>query len=324
MSCIGGVVCVSGIPSTVLWATSLLSVGAILCLGYRLCQDRIIILDGGAEFSILTWLRWRRWTLRRMYRQLKSILLVGKISSHTFLIKSLIVFGLIAVLVIAMRKSSSPSSPTGLDQQILVAATVFYATMIYFEGRFEYAALRPEDVNVTLLKEGEAMPTTNVSLVLLNGGEVTATDITAEMKIIDPTRNTSTFPHDAYTHPAADTDAEASDPLESGRRREITFLFNSPKNELERTKMEDEYGIDPWVQIEIDSPNQRTSTWVYRSLRDVDPVDVDEIVEGAKATAESYRAQRDKVLDEQNAGIVGFEEAKDEDEDEDVPPRGIR
>ncbi|WP_143416445.1 hypothetical protein [Halobacterium hubeiense] len=257
-----------------------------------------------------------------MYRQFKSALLVGKISSHTFLIKSLIALGLIAVLVISMRKSSSPSSPTGLDQQILVAATVFYATMIYFEGRFEYAALRPEDVNVTLFKEEEAMPTTNTSLVVSNSGEVTATDITAEMKIIDLARNTSTFTHVAYTHPAADTDAEASDPLESGRRREITFLFNSPKNEFERTKMEDEYGIDPWVQIEIDSPDQRTSTWVYRSLKDVDPVDVERVVEGAKATAELYRVQRDKVLDDENAGIVGFEEVKDDDED--VPPRGIR
>lgn len=218
-----------------------------------------------------------------------------------------------------MRKSS-PSSPTGLDQQILVAATVFYATMIYFEGRFEYAAVRPEDVNVTLFKEEGAMPTTNTSLVLFNSGEVTATNITAQMKIIDPVRNTSTFTHDAYTHPAADTDARASDPLESGRRREITFLFNSPKNEFERTKMEDNYGVDPWVQIEIDSPEQRTSTWVYRSLRDVDIVDVDNVVGGAKATAELYRVQRDRILDDQNAGIVGCEEVKDDD----VPPRGIR
>ncbi|WP_181685975.1 hypothetical protein [Halorhabdus salina] len=257
-----------------------------------------------------------------MYRQFKSALLVGKISSHTFLIKSLFTLGLIAALVIAMRKSSSPSSPTGLDQQILVAATVFYATMIYFEGRFEYAALRPEDVNVTLFKNEGAMPTTNTSLVLFNGGEVTATDITAQMKIIDPVRNTSTFTHDAFTHPTADTDAGASDALESGRRRKITFLFNSPKNEIERTKMEDEYGIDPWVQIEIDSPDQRTSTWVYRSLRNVDPVDKDNVVGGAKATVESYRIQRDKVLGEQNSGITGFEESKDDDED--VPPRGIR
>jgi hypothetical protein len=261
-----------------------------------------------------------------MYRQFKSALLVRVISSHIFLIKSLTALGLIVALVIAMRSSASPSSPTGLDQQILVAATVFYATMIYFEGRFEYAALRAEDVNITLFKEEEAMPTTNTSLVLFNGGEVTATDITAEMKIIDPARNTSTFTHDAYTHPAADTDAEAGDPLESGRRREITFLFNSPKNEFERTKMEDEYGIDPWMQIETDSPNQRTSTWVYRSLRDVDPVDLATVVEGAKVTAELYRIQRDQVLDEQNAGVVGFEKVKDEGENEDgdVPPRGIR
>ncbi|MDL0123660.1 hypothetical protein [Halobacterium salinarum] len=322
MGCIDGVVCVSGIPPTVLWVIPLLSLGVILGLGYRLYQDRTILLDGGAEFSISTWWRWRRGTLRRMYRQFKSALLVGKISSHTFLIKSLIALGLIAALVISMRKSSSPSSPTGLDQQILVAATVFYATMIYFEGRFEYAALRPEDVNVTLFKEEEAMPTTNTSLVVSNSGEVTATNITAEMKIIDLVRNTSTFTHVAYTHPAADTDAEASDPLESGRRREITFLFNSPKNEFERTKMEDEYGIDPWVQIEIDSPDQRTSTWVYRSLKDVDPVDVERVVEGAKAMAGLYRVQRDKVLDDENAGIVGFEEVKDDDED--VPPRGIR
>lgn len=319
MGCIDGILCVSGISSNILWVTFLLSIGVILGLGYRLHQDRTIILDGGAEFSISTWWRWRQRTIRRMYRQFKSALLVGKISSHTFLIKSLIALGLIAALVIAMRKSS-PSSPTGLDQQILVAATVFYATMIYFEGRFEYAAVRPEDVNVTLFKEEGAMPTTNTSLVLFNSGEVTATNITAQMKIIDPVRNTSTFTHDAYTHPAADTDARASDPLESGRRREITFLFNSPKNEFERTKMEDNYGVDPWVQIEIDSPEQRTSTWVYRSLRDVDIVDVDNVVGGAKATAELYRVQRDRILDDQNAGIVGCEEVKDDD----VPPRGIR
>jgi len=322
MGWIDGIFCVSGIPSAVLCAAPLLFIGVILGLGYRLYRDWTIILDGGGEFSLAMWWQWRQWTLRRMYRQFKSALLVRVISSHTFLIKSLTTLGLIAALVIAMRSSASPSSPTGLDQQILAAATVFYATMIYFEGRFEYAALRAEDVNITLFKEEEAMPTTNTSLVLFNGGEVTASDITAEMKIIDPARNASTFTHDAYTHPAADTDTEASDPLESGRRREITFLFNSPKNEFERTKMEDEYGIDPWMQIEIDSPNQRTSTWVYRSLRDVDPVDLDTVVGGAKATAELYRVQRDKVLDEQNAGVGGFEKVKDEDEN--VPPRGIR
>jgi hypothetical protein len=322
MGCIDGVVCVSGIPSAVLWAAPLLFTGVIVALGYRLYRDWTIVLDGEGEFSLTMWWQWRQWTLRRMCRQFKSALLVGMFSSHTFLIKSLISLGLIAGLVVAMRKSASPSSSTGLDQQILVAATVFYATMIYFEGRFEYASLRPEDVNVTLFKEAEAMPSTNTSLEVFNGGEVTATDITAEMKIIDPVRNKSTFTHDAYTHPAADTDAEASDPLESGRRREITFLFNSPKNEFERTKMEDEYGIDPWVQIEIDSPGQRTSTWVYSSLRDVDPVDVDEVVGGAKATAELYRIQRDKVLGEKNDEIVGFEEVKNDDED--VPPRGIR
>lgn len=237
MGCIDGIICVSGIPSNILWVLSLLSIGVILGLVYRLYKDRNIILDGSVDFSMSTWYRWRRWTLRRMYHQFKSALLVGKISSHTFLIKSLIVFGLIAALIIAMRRSSSPSSPTGLDQQILVAATVFYATMIYFEGRFEYAALRPEDVNVTLFKEEGAMPTTNTSLVLFNDGEVTATDIRAQMKIIDPVRDTSTFTHDAYTHPAAGTDAKASDPLNSRRRREVTFLFNSPKNEFERTKM---------------------------------------------------------------------------------------
>lgn len=322
MGCIDGIVCVSGIPLIMIWVTFLLFIGVIIILGYRLYKDRAIILDGGVEFSMLAWWRWRRETLRRVYRQFKSSLLVGKISSHTFLIKSLIVLGLIVVLVIAMRRSSSPSSPTGLDQQILVAATVFYATMIYFEGRFEYAALRPEEVNITLFKEEGAMPTASASLVLFNDGEVTATDITAHMKIIDPVRNTSTFTHDAYTHPTADTDAQASDPLESGRQRKITFLFNSPKNEFERTKMEDEYGIDPWVQIEIDSPDQRTSTWVYRSLRDVEPVDVHNVVGGAKATAELYRVQRDKVLDKQNTGTVGLEEIKDDGED--VPPRGIR
>lgn len=236
-----------------------------------------------------------------MYRQFKSALLVGKISSHTFLIKSLIAFGLIAVIVIAMRKSSSPASPTGLDQQLLVVATVFYATMIYFEGRFEYAALRPEKVNVTLFNNEEAMPTTSTSLVLFNDGEVTATNITAQMKIVDPVRDTSTFTHDAYTHPAEDTDAKVSDPLESGRRREITFLFNSPKNEFERTKMEDKYGIDPWMQIEIDSPEQRTSTWVHRSLKDVDPVDLDNLVGTANATAELYRIQRDQILGDKNS-----------------------
>ena len=193
-----------------------------------------------------------------------------------------------------MRRSSSPSSPTGLDQQILVAATVFYATMIYFEGRFEYAALRPEDVNVTLFTEDGAMPTTNTSLVLFNGGEVTATDITAEMKIIDPVRNTSTFTHNAYTHPAADTDAAASDPLESGRRREVTFLFNSSEHEFERTRMDDKYGIDPWVQIEIDSPDQRTSTWIYRSS--VDHIGLEEVSAlGRCATTRSRQRDRGRA-----------------------------
>lgn len=322
MGWIDGLVCLSGISSAVLCAVPLLFIGVILGFGYRLYHDRTIILESGREFSLAMWGQWRQWTLRRMYRQFKSTLLVRVISSHTFLIKSLIALGLIIALVLAMRRSASPSSPTGLDQQILVAATVFYATMIYFEGRFEYAALRAAGVDVSLFKEKGAMPTTNTSLVLFNGGEVTATDITAEMKIIDPARNTSTFTHDAYTHPAADTDADASDPLESGRRREITFLFNSPKNEFERTRMEDEYGIDPWLQIEIDSPDQCTSTWVYRSLRDMEPVDLDTVVEGAKATAELYRIQRDEVLDKQTAGVDGFE--KGEDEDEDVPPRGIR
>lgn len=322
MYCIDEIVCISDTLLGILLISFLGFIMTILGIAYRLHRFRILINDSNVEFSISTWQRWRRWTAQRMYRQLNSALLVGKISSHTFLIKSLVAFGLIVGLVIAIRQSSPSSSPTGLDQQILVAATVFYATMIYFEGRFEYAALRPENVDVTLYNNNGAMPTVNTSLTLFNNGEITATDITAQMKIIDPVRNTSTFTHDAYAHPVANKDTKVGDPLESGRRREINFLFDSLENEFERTRMGDKYGIDPWIQIEIDSPDQRTSTWVYRSLKNTDPVDVNNIVKNTKATADLYRMQRDRVLSEKNTGTVGSE--ADKDDNEDIPPRGIR
>lgn len=326
MGCIDGVVCVSGIPWAVLWATPLLFIGIIPALGYRLYKDRTIILDGGEEFSMTTWRQWRQWTLRRMYRQFKSDFLVGKISSHTFLIKSLIAFGLVAALVISMRRFSSPSSPPGLDQQILVAATAFYATMIYFDGRFQFAALRHRDRGVKIISSSVDMDMIQVSMKLYNDGELTAESIQAQMTVIDPVRDRSTWSHNAEMSGLGDSEENATDPLKSGYSREIAFSFIPGQSEIERIRMEDEYGADPWAEIKITSPEQMTATWIYVPLRNEETINMDQVADTAKLMAQTVQKERKRVLGEDSPSIsISKEDSDDDDEDEDpyIPPSEI-
>jgi len=298
MGCIDGLVCVSVSPSAVLWATPLLFIGVILALGYRLYQDRLIILEDGKEFSVTTWWQWRQWTVRRMYRQFKSDFLVGKISSHTFLIKSLIAFGLVAALVISMRRFSSPSSPAGLDQQILVAATAFYATMIYFDGRFQFAALRHQDRSVTISSSSVDMDMLQVSMELYNDGALTAESIEAQMTVVDQVRDRSTWSHNAEMGGLGESEENATDSLKSGYSREIAFSFIPSQSEIERIRMEDEYGVDPWAEIKITSPEQMTATWIYVPLRNEKAIDMDQVANVAKLMAQTVQKERKRVLGE--------------------------
>lgn len=309
MGCIYGIVCVSGIPSTILWVTHFLFIGVVLGLGYHLYQDRTIILDGGEEFTLTTWWQWRRWTLRRMYRQFKSDLLVGKISSHTFLIKSLIAFSLVAALVISMRRYSSPSSSTGLDQQILVAATAFYATMIYFDGQFQFAALRHRDRGVTISSSSVDMDMLQVSMELYNGGALTAESIEAQMTVVDPVRDRSTWSHDPELSGVGESEDNATDPLKSGYSRKVSFGFIPSQSEIERIRMEDEYGVDPWAEIRITSPEQMTATWIYVPLRDEESIDMSQFANIAKGLAQTAQIERKRVL--------GDDEPDDLDDEDD-------
>jgi hypothetical protein len=319
MGCIDGVVCVSVIPSVVLWAIPFLFIGVILALGYRLYRDRTIILDGVEEFSMATWWHWRQWTLRRMYRQFKSNLLVGKISSHTFFIKSLIAFGLVAALVISMRRYSSPSSSAGLDQQILVAATAFYATMIYFDGRFQFAALRHRDCGVTISSSSVDMDMLQVSMELYNAGALTAESIQAQMTVVDPVRDRSTWSHNAEMNDLGQSEENATDSLKSGYSREIAFSFIPSQSEIERIRMEDEYGVDPWAKIKITSPEQMTATWIYVPLRNEETIEMDQVANAAKLMAQTVQKERKRVLGGDSPDISSsMEDSNKSDEDEDL------
>ncbi|WP_154658662.1 hypothetical protein [Halopiger djelfimassiliensis] len=325
MDCIDDIVCVSGISLTVPRAILLLFIGVILSFAYRLYQDRTIIMEGGEEFSVTTWWQWRQWSLRRMYRQFKSDLLIGRVSSHTFLIKSLIAFGLVAALVISMRRVSSPSSPPGLDQQILVAATAFYATMIYFDGRFQFAALRHRDRGVTISSSSVDMDMLQVSMELYNDGALTAESIEAKMTVVDPVRERSTWSHNAEISGLNESEENATDPLKSGYSREIAFSFIPSQSEIERIRMEDEYGVDPWAEIKITSPEQMTATWIYVPLRNEETIDMNQVANAAKLMAQTVQKERKRVLGEDSQDISDSMGGSDNDDDEDsyIPPSEI-
>lgn len=300
-----------------------LLLNVLFLLGYRLYRDRNIIQNGGEMFSLRKWWHWRRWSLRRMYRQFKSYLLIGKISSHIFMMKSLSAFGLIAGLIVAMQRYAPTST---LDQQILVAATTFYATMLYFDGRFQFAALRYQNQNVTICSSYVDMDMVQISLELYNDGAITAEHIEAEMTVIDPVRERSTWSHDAEIGGLNDSKENATDSLKPSYSRDITFSFIPSENEIERIRMEDSYGIDPWAKIRITSPEQMTTTWIYVPLRKEGSIDISQLAESAQMLGQAVKLERERILGNDTAGPVISENSstnRNDEKDAYIPPGEI-
>lgn len=180
----------------------------------------------------------------------------------------------------------------------MATATVFYATMIYFDGRFEVAALRYRDRSISMYKNNDTMPVLHISMSIFNDGDITAEKIEAEMTVIDPVRGKSTFSHEAEIHSLNDTDDNATAPLAERHSREITFQFILSNSEIERIRIGDRYGIDPWAVIKIDSPEQITTTWIYLRLRDHERIDLTGITDAGKAMTIALEKERNRVLED--------------------------
>lgn len=169
---------------------------------------------------------------------------------------------------------------------VLTGATVFYATTLYLNNRFEYPAVYASETDIVGIQRDDRMGDVFAFPTITNLGDNSAENLTVQMRIVDPSRNCSTRWFDATTSLLEDVDADA--PLDVRRTRNMQIGFDSSKHTLGVRKMDGRFGDDSWVEIEIDSPDQLTSTRVYKRLNINEFNDPEEVRESMKIITEIF------------------------------------
>lgn len=194
-----------------------------------------------------SWWRWRRWTVGRRWRRLQGYLVNRVLLSHLSLIKAVFVLGVTGVAYLVADSNA-----------VVAAATVLYASMLFFDGLLERAALVIEDGDVFRHTIDDELDFVHVDVTVLNAGRATAEEISIKARVVDPVRDRETQWH----RPQDGSD----EPLESRLSREYTIFIEPTRYNTDR--MAGGYSGREWVEIRVDTPYQRVSTWLYERLSD--------------------------------------------------------
>lgn len=233
----------------------------IILIIYR--RDRKILASVNENYEdSASWRQWRVWTLRRLWRQTSSYLINGIISPIIPIIKtSIAIF------------SSWVAWEHAREAKIVAGATVFYAAMILFKGSFNQAALKDTSSNaLRLFKENnEYIEWIDISINLKNAGQITAEDVLARARIVDPTRNINSGIYTLWENPVNNNEGNKIKPR---RDADYNFLI-APDKDINKEILKGNKWS--WIEIKIDTPDQLYPTWNYTNFQDenveIKPVD---------------------------------------------------
>jgi hypothetical protein len=258
--------------------------------------------------TISTWMRWRRWTLTRYYHILKGFLLVRVISTYSYFFKGTIAIG-VALLAYDFADRSA----------VVAGATVFYASMLFFESRFTYAALWPTDIDKHRRGIEGMMDSAYCNLEIANLGDSDARKVQTNIRIIDPVRDVETGLLDGDI--SVEDDETLSDPIESGLSREFKYFVTSDSrsrnSEFYRTKLNDYLGMTPWAVIDFRTPDALTTTRIYIPISESERISLSAITEGTERLVEAWSAKRERLGIEPGGSIKMANDEKQEDEAQD-------
>lgn len=257
--------------------------------------------------TLLTWVRWRRWTLNRYYHKLRGILLVRLISTYSYVLKGAVAVGL-ALFAYDLADRSA----------VVAGATVFYASMLFFESRFTHAALWPSNIDKHRSKKEGRMDSAYCNLDIANIGDGDARKIQTDIHIIDPVRDTETGLLDDDI--SVDDDVSLSDPIETGLSREFKYFVTtddrSSNSWLYQIKMNDRLGVTPWAVIDFRTPDALTMTRVYVPIPESERISLDAIAEGTERMVEAVSAKQERLGIEPGGSIKKSHDDGEEDEEE--------
>lgn len=229
--------------------------------------------------AISAWVDWRRWTFSRYYHKIRNFILIRTLSANTTILKGVFGVGLALGAYSVAEKSA-----------VVAGATVFYATLLFIESRYSYAALWPVDIDMRRYGIEDEMDNVSGTLEIVNIGEDSARDIQTQMHVIDPVRQvkTSLLEDDISTD-----DTNISEPLESGLSRKFRYTLDD--GEFYRTKLKDRLGISPWAVIDLRTPDALTVTRVYVPLPESERILLRDIAEGAEGIAKAWKLELDRL-----------------------------
>jgi hypothetical protein len=211
---------------------------------------------------------------------------VRVISTYSYFLKGVVAVG-VALLAYDLADRSA----------VVAGATVFYASMLFFESRFTYAALWPTNIDKHRSKKEGMMDSAYCNLDIANIGDSNARRIQTDIRIIDPVRDIETGLLDNDI--SVEDEVSLSDPIEAGLSREFKYFITtdarSSNSWFYRTKMNDRLGVTPWAVIDFRTPDALTMTRVYVPIPESERISLNAIAEGTERMVEAVSAKQERL-----------------------------
>lgn len=212
---------------------------------------------------------WIWWTTARYYYTLKTVILIRILSAYSGYWKGLFAVGLATISYSVSEESS-----------MVAAATVFYASLLFLEDRFSYAALYPLETDAKRIREGDKIDSVFCEIDIINKGDKTARYIETEMKIVDPIRTLSV---DVWDSNITTKGSSLDEPLESNLSRTIEYGLDVSGEEIRdrirKKGFNNRLGGLPWAVITIRTPDGLSSTKIYEPLPDSEVESIDDLLD---------------------------------------------
>jgi len=229
---------------------------------------------------------------------------VRVISAYSYLLKGTIAIG-VAVHAYNLANRSA----------VVAGATVFYASMLFFESRFTYAALWPTNIDKHRRGIKGMMDSAYCNLKIANIGDSDARKIQTNIRIIDPVRDVETGLLDGDI---SVDDENLSDPIETGLSREFKYFVTtdarSSNSEFYRTKLNDHLGVTPWAVIDFRTPDALAMTRIYVPISESERISLGAITEGTERLVEAWSAKQERLGIEPGGSVEIAESEGQEDE----------